>query len=596
MKRQFLAAALAGLVIGGCSHSRSARPPGVEGEPVGIEPTPSIYDTINRGMSPGVAKSTLPDPANPNWSGAPLIARRPETGLAPKVAAAETSARPATAAPAPARTRWSEPPRELHATATGTAAPAEAVEGDDGSDLPPAAEADSTPAAASPADDLPDLPAAVEPPTGDMPGLPAVATPAAPVPAPAGAGEDPLLGPSPELMPAMEPSAPDPATAPARPKAPSPVEPEPAVEAAPALEAAPSAAAAEPAPRGDAQIRTVSTASAPSGADVDDSHWKEAGRAAARVGDEVITLRELVAAVKETVRKQGGKTSQLSREEQNLVAKHVLAALIERTLMVQEAKHQLKNSEKQLMKIQETADKVWREKELPPLLRQHFVENEHQLRRKFEEEGRSLAAIQSDFRQEFLAYAFVQQKIGDKLEVSLPDMLRYYEAHKADKANHRSAAIVWREILVDKHKHASPAEARARADALLARLRKGEAFASLAAAESDGPSRIKADGGLMETAPGSYVVAAVNQALDTLPLNTASDVVEGPDSFHILIVESRRPGGPATFAELQDQIRTAVRDAKSDQHRRELIASLRKKTVISTIFDGTDSDPSRAQR
>jgi peptidyl-prolyl cis-trans isomerase SurA len=343
-------------------------------------------------------------------------------------------------------------------------------------------------------------------------------------------------------------------------------------------------------------VQRVSTDSAPAGADVDDSHWKQAGLSAARVGDDVVTLGELRIAVKEAVQKRGGKVSQLSRDELNYVAQNVLAALIERTLLVQEAKHMLKSNDKQLSKLQEAADAFWRENELPSLLRQYFVEDERQLRRKFEEEGRSLSAIQSEFRQEFVAHSFLMQKIGDKIDVGLPEMLKYYEQHRGDKTNHRGPTIVWREILVDKSKHASPAEARAKADALLARLRQGEDFAAVATAESEGPALIKAAGGLMETAPGGYVVAAVNRAVETLPLNTVSDVVEGPDSFHVVRVESRGAGGPATFAELQDSIRTALREQKMVRQRTLLIASLRKKTIITTIFDGTASDPNQASR
>ncbi|AMV36747.1 peptidylprolyl isomerase [Planctomyces sp. SH-PL62] len=349
------------------------------------------------------------------------------------------------------------------------------------------------------------------------------------------------------------------------------------------------------APR-DGAVRQVSaTTTAPAVDVVDDANWKEAGRAAARVGDEVITLRELVAAVKEVIRKQGGKPGQLSREEQNTIAKYVLASLIERTLLIQEAKHQLKD-EKQITRLQDAADKYWRDEELSPLLRQNFAEDETQLKRKLEEAGRSLDAMKHTFRQEFLAHVFMQQKLSGKIAVGLPEMLEYYNKHVNDKENLRSAAIVWREILVDKARHASPAEARAKIDALLLRLRKGEDFAALAAAESEGPSRIKADGGLMETAPGSYIVAEVNQAIESLPLNAASDVIEGPSSFHIVRVESRRAGGPASFAELQDKIRRVLQAEKTEHERRALLATIRKKTFITTIFDGTESDPRQISR
>lgn len=572
MKRLTLAAALAGLAFAGCAQSRSAKlPDEPEAQPVGLVPVPSIHDTINRGSNPSVARATLPDPSNPNWSGAPLISPRQSTGLAPNVASSDgrTSPMPTRDASAVA-TRLSEPPRELpHAPTASAEEPAS-----EAPSLPPMIEAapaaDPSPAEAPPQMDL--------------------APAAEPTPEPEPSG-DPLLGPNPQLMPDMKPA---PASPPAAALEPTPAaEPDPEPAPAPAGDA-PSASLA-PAPRGDSAVQRVSTASAPMGADVVDTNWRQATRAAARVGDEVITLGELVTAVKDTVRKQGGEVGRLSREEKNLVAQHILNALIERSLMVQEAKHQLKSKDKQLLKIQEAADNIWRESELPPLLRQYGVENEQQLAQKLEEDRRSLGAMRQNFRQEFLAYAYMEQKLG-KVEVALPEMLKFYEAHRDDERNLRAPSIVWREILIDKRRHASPEEARTKAEALLDRLRRGEDFAAVAAAESEAPAKSRAAGGRMETGLSPMAVVAVNRALDTLPLNAVSDVIEGPESLHIVRVEERRAGGPATFAELQDSIRATLRAEKGEGRRKELVEGLRKKAVISTIFDGTESDPSTIRR
>jgi len=569
-----------------------------------MEPVPSIHDTINRGTNGSVARSTLPDPANPNWSGAPLVTRQPESGSAPRVAASD-GRNAAAPAPEPASTRWSEPPRQLAAAPTTDAAPepgpAPLPEPDDAAPLPGA---DSQPDVQTRVQESPGF----SPVAGDevrMPELPtlpaaepaAAVSPAAspelaPAPAPSDEDGDPLLGPKPQLMPSMDGPAPE------KPKASTDAEADavsPAPELAPAP--APGSASHRPSPSGDGAVRrVVATSAAPAADVVDDANWKRAGLAAARVGDDVITLAQLQRAVAEAVRKQGGQPGQLKREELNMVGKVVLASLIERTMLVQEAKHQLKNDEKQIGKLLDFADKFWREKEVPLLLRQYSAEDERQLRRKLEEEKRSLSALQQDFRQEFLAHVYVEQKLGGKLAVGLPEMLEYYNKHVRDPQNHRTPAIVWREILVEKGRHASPAEARAKVDGLLARLRKGEDFAKLAAAESEGPARIKADGGLMETAPGSYVVQAVNAAIESIPLKAVSDVIEGPDSYHIVLVESRRGGGPASFAELQDQIRKSLEAEKSFKYRRELLADIRKRTIVTTIFDGTESDPREVAR
>ena len=53
----------------------------------------------------------------------------------------------------------------------------------------------------------------------------------------------------------------------------------------------------------------------------------------------------------------------------------------------------------------------------------------------------------------------------------------------------------------------------------------------------------------MKTTPGSYAVKSINDALDALPIGQISGVLEGPDSFHVLRVENRRPAGPASFEE-----------------------------------------------
>jgi peptidyl-prolyl cis-trans isomerase SurA len=68
-------------------------------------------------------------------------------------------------------------------------------------------------------------------------------------------------------------------------------------------------------------------------------------------------------------------------------------------------------------------------------------------------------------------------------------------------------------------------------------------------------------------------------------------VLEGPDSFHIIKVENRRPAGPATFEEVQDKIRPIIARKKEQAERLAYLSKLRKKTIIWTVYDGTPNDP-----
>ena len=323
-------------------------------------------------------------------------------------------------------------------------------------------------------------------------------------------------------------------------------------------------------------------------------NWKEAGRAAGRVNDEVITLHDLVLTIKaQLIHRNPGHS--LSREELNMAAKSMLAHLIERTLITQEAKRVLKNP-KQLDRLYEAADKYWREEELPPLMRHYLADNEFQLKQKLADAGLPLEFLHQSHRQEFLAQVYLDQKLSEGRKVELPEMLKYYNDHLHDKEYDRPAQITWRELVVEKDRHPNPADARRKADNLLARLKRGESFATLARKESEGPSSIRAQGGLMQTSPGSYAVEAVNQALGSLPLNQVSPVLEGPSSLHIVLVENRRAAGPASFEEVQDLMRNKVMYNKMRKAREVFLARLKRDALISTIFDGTESDPAATDK
>ena len=305
----------------------------------------------------------------------------------------------------------------------------------------------------------------------------------------------------------------------------------------------------------------------------------EAGKPVARVGEEVITTHELKLAV--TVRRRGMPADRpLSSEENYMLAKTVLNDLIDRSVVIQEAKRQLKNP-KQLQMFMDLANRIWTEEELPPLLRQTSSTNIYELKEKLSERGESIEDIREQFRQEFLSRGFLEQKIGPKLQVGLPEMREYYMAHLDNFA--LPAQVTWREVLVEVDKHKFRAEAKARADAILNRLRHGEDFARLAKAESDGPN--KGDGGLWSTSPGSYSVASVNAATTSLPLGQISQVIEGPTSYHVIRVEARRPAGPASFGDVQDKIRRVIRSEKIHKESTAYLEKLRGNTVITSVFD-----------
>jgi peptidyl-prolyl cis-trans isomerase SurA len=336
----------------------------------------------------------------------------------------------------------------------------------------------------------------------------------------------------------------------------------------------------------------------------------EPGRPLAKVGEEVVTYHDVMGVVLQhrayeqlrNAHQTGGPAEKREAEKQITMMKiAVLEDLINRSLLAQEAKRHItkrKEGATMLNSIYDEADQRFRESEVLPLQRKFNLDNEAQVREKLAEQGWSLSEMQQSFRQRYIGEMYLYSILRDKVKVELPDMRKYYSEHAKKHEFDRPALITWREIVVEPVKSAPAtgakddtkipfegdsinlAAARGEAIAILERLRKGEDFATLAKKESDGPAASRSHGGLMETSPGGYGIPAVNKALETLRLGQVSDLIEGPDGYHIVKVEKRRAAGPSTFEELQSKIKPLIENEKSNAERLALITKLRKNNFI----------------
>jgi parvulin-like peptidyl-prolyl isomerase len=403
--------------------------------------------------------------------------------------------------------------------------------------------------------------------------------------------------------------------------------------ALPALEPAPGpgspgmafAARAAPAqatsPRSDPQVTLTSLANTPNSTSAPAKakiaaemrrrvELEQPGRAVARVGEEIITYHDVIVPVREhrafrelkSAYRTGSPSDRREAARQfEMLYEATLENLINRSLLVQEAKHHMGKAKdtKLLDRFNDESDRIFRQTEIIPLQRQYQVDTEYQLKEKLAAQGRSITQMQQDFRQMFLADQYLHSKLSNKIKVDLPDLLKYYDEHVKKHDFDRPALITWREIVVEPiepkaspntphdstvlltSERSSHEVARREAEALLEKLRKGEDFAKLAKKESDGPAGSRNQGGLMETSPGGYGVKAVNQVLESLPIGQLSGVIEGPDGFHIVKVEKRRSAGPASFEEVQNQIKPLLENAKFAAERNAFLAKLRKNAVIT---------------
>jgi peptidyl-prolyl cis-trans isomerase SurA len=323
--------------------------------------------------------------------------------------------------------------------------------------------------------------------------------------------------------------------------------------------------------------------------------WRQATLTAAKVGDEIITLRDLKAALTEHCKRRNIPFDNLPREEKNAFCAGFLKEMINQTLLLQEAKRTIK-SPKMYDQFTQEADRFWREDQVPQLEAEFAAENEQQLREKLKEHGRSFDTLSQMTRRSWMSENFLHAKLKDRVKAELPELLKYYNEHLRDKEFDRPAQITWREIVVEAGPQTTREQARRKIEAIHQSLRRGSDFAALAKAHSEGPSRSREQGGLMQTSPGSYGVASVNEALESLPIGQVSAILEGPSSFHILRVEGRRAAGPAPFEDLQDEIRSRILDKKFQAERAAYIQKLWDDTFVTTFLDDTESNSRQVTR
>jgi peptidyl-prolyl cis-trans isomerase D len=154
------------------------------------------------------------------------------------------------------------------------------------------------------------------------------------------------------------------------------------------------------------------------------------------------------------------------------------------------------------------------------------------------------------------------------------EIRKRYDASKEDyKTGEQMHA---QHILLKLAPNATPAEnaaAKAKAGALVAKLRGGPDFAALAKTSSDDPGSATR-GGDLGFFSREQMVKEFADAAFSLPIGQISDPVKSQFGYHILRVLEKRPAGYKPFEEVKDQIRGTVVDQMAKDQAREEITRL----------------------
>lgn len=254
------------------------------------------------------------------------------------------------------------------------------------------------------------------------------------------------------------------------------------------------------------------------------------------------------------------------------------------------------NTRVQTQKAQESGIKI-DDRELNEVLANIAQQNKMSLAQFAEavrKDGLDFLAVREQIRDEVLIQRIKQQEVDSRVAITDQDVdLFLANSQNLDDAEYRLSAI-----LVAVPEGATPQQrekSRSKALALKARLDKGEDFAQLAAAESDGLQALQ--GGDMDFRRGANLPSVFANLAPKLKLAEVSEVLESPAGYHLIKLTDKRGGGEAqTVNETKAQHillqPNAIRDeAATLTQARELEKRLKAGEAFETLAKEFSDDP-----
>jgi peptidyl-prolyl cis-trans isomerase C len=288
----------------------------------------------------------------------------------------------------------------------------------------------------------------------------------------------------------------------------------------------------------------------------------------AKVNGTVITRSELDRAVK-IMLAQNRQTQPLTDEQKKSLENALTNQLISAELLYQAGrKYEIKDVDKQIENLV-----AQRKAKFP---------SPEEFQKWSRENGLTDKDLKEFARKEIYINNLVEKDIVPKATVTEAEAKKFYDENPDKFKNPETVKAS--HILVGTKENDSAADkatAKAKAEALLKRVKAGEDFAEVAKKESSCPSAAQG-GDLGYFGKGQMVPEFENAAFGLKP-GEVSGIVETKFGYHIIKLVEKKPAGTVTFAESQQMISEYLKTTKIQAEIGALVEKLRKDAKIETM-------------
>lgn len=297
----------------------------------------------------------------------------------------------------------------------------------------------------------------------------------------------------------------------------------------------------------------------------------------ARVNDQVISKSDYERAAQELdqeARQQNWTEQQVMEQRRDL-----LRSLIDRQLLLSEGKQ---------LGITGETDVV---KRLDEIRKQNRLDSMEDLQKAVESQGISYEDFKQQIRENVITQQVISQQVGSRIQIAPSEIEAYYKSHQQEFQ--RPESVKLNEILIatpNPDDAAQVATAEKKADDIEARLKAGGDFATLAKADSTGPTA--QDGGRLGEYKRGDLPKVMEDATFDLQPGQFTQPIRTRQGWLILQVTGHEKPGIAPLNEVQNQIQEQVGMSKMEPALRQYLTTLRNQAYIDIRSGYVDSGAS----
>jgi len=218
-------------------------------------------------------------------------------------------------------------------------------------------------------------------------------------------------------------------------------------------------------------------------------------------------------------------------------------------------------------------------KRLDQMRKQLNLDSMEDLQKAAEAQGVSFEDFKQNIRTQIITQQVIGKEVGSRLNFAKDEEQKFYDEHKSEME--RPERVRLGEILVATDQNANDqqlAAAQAKAEDLLAQIRKGASFEDVAKKSSNGPSAEQ--GGDLGYFKRGVLSKELEDKTFAMKPGEVSDVIRTRQGFVILKVSEHQDAGIPPFSEVESRIQEAIYMQKLQPALRDYLKKLREEAYI----------------